>query len=67
MPLLAELAAQTYVEHYCNGMAYTVVETQEDGSEKWYAPTGGQIMTPAEMQAFVETNLRRRLLTQNST
>ena len=52
--ILAELAAQTYVDHYCNGMAYTVVKTQEDGSEKWYAPTGEQVMTPVEIAAKIK-------------
>jgi hypothetical protein len=51
--ILAELAAQTYIDHYCNGMAYTIVETAEDGAEKWYAPTGEQVMTPVEIEARI--------------
>lgn len=51
---LAEFAAQVYHEHYCNGAPYTIVETLEDGSEKWYAPTGEQILSPAEIQAKIE-------------
>jgi hypothetical protein len=48
---LAQQAAETYISHYCNGMAYTIVEVQEDGSEKWYSPTGKQVMTAAELEA----------------
>lgn len=50
---LAKFAAQVYVEHYCNGQPYTIVETQEDGSEKWYAPTGEPILSPADIEALV--------------
>lgn len=48
---LAQHAAETYVSHYCNGQPYTIIEVQEDGSEKWYAPTGEQVMTAAELEA----------------
>jgi len=51
---LAEFAAQTYVDHYCNGTAYTIVEVQEDGSEKWYSPTGEQVMSAAEIEAEIK-------------
>lgn len=51
---LAEFAAEVYISHYCNDLAYTVVETLEDGSEKWYAPTGEQIMTPAQVQEKIK-------------
>lgn len=48
---LAEFAARVYVNHYCNGAPYTLVEVQEDGSEKWYSPTGEQVMSPSEIEA----------------
>jgi hypothetical protein len=51
---LAKYAAETYVNHFCNGSPFTVVEVQEDGSEKWYAPTGEQVMTPAEVEAKIK-------------
>jgi hypothetical protein len=51
---LAQHAAQTYIDHYCNGTAYTIVEVQEDGSEKWYAPTGEQVMTAAQIEAQIK-------------
>lgn len=51
---LAEFAAQVYVDHYCNGVAYTIVETLEDGAEKWYTPTGEQTMTAAEIEAQIK-------------
>lgn len=52
--VLAGFAAQTYIEHYCNGQPYTLVETQEDGSEKWFSPTGEQVMSAAEMKAAIK-------------
>jgi hypothetical protein len=51
---LAQHAAQVYADHYCNGQPYTIVEVQEDGSEKWYAPTGEQVMTAAEIEAQIK-------------
>lgn len=51
---LTEFAAQVYVDHYCNGMAYTIVETLEDGSEKWYTPTGEQTITAMDIQAMLK-------------
>lgn len=51
---LAEFAAQVYHEHYCNGAPYTIVETLEDGTEKWYAPTGEQVMTADEIKAQIQ-------------
>lgn len=48
---LAQHAAETYVSHYCNGEPYTIIEVQEDGSEKWYTPTGEARMTAAEIKA----------------
>lgn len=51
---LARSAALVFVEHYCNGEAYTIVETQEDGSEKWYSPTGEARLTPAELAAEIK-------------
>lgn len=51
---LAEFAAQIYVDHHCNGAAYTIVETQEDGSEKWYSPTGAQVLSAAEIEAEIK-------------
>lgn len=58
---LAKLAADTYINHYCGGQAYSVVEVNEDGSEKWYTPTGEARMTPDElktqihqMQSFID-------------
>lgn len=48
---LAQFAAETYQNHYCNGQLFTFVEVAEDGSEKWYAPTGEQIMSPTELEA----------------
>lgn len=55
---LAELAAQTYINHYCSGMAYTIVDVNDDGSEKWYAPTGAEIMQPEELQeAILDNNI----------
>lgn len=51
---LAEFAAEVYVNHYCNGQPYTVVDVQEDGSEKWYAPTGEQVMTALEIETQIK-------------
>jgi hypothetical protein len=51
---LAQQAAETYVSHYCNGEPYTVVEVLEDGSEKWYTPTGEARMTAAEIEAKIK-------------
>lgn len=51
---LAQFAAQTYIDHYCNGQAYTLVSVQEDGSEQWYSPTGDQVMSPAELEAEIQ-------------
>jgi hypothetical protein len=48
---LAKHAAETYVNHYCNGSPYTLVETQEDGSEKWYAPDGTPVLSAADIEA----------------
>jgi hypothetical protein len=51
---LAQHAAETYVSHYCNGEPYTIVEVQEDGSEKWYTPTGEARMTAAEIETKIK-------------
>jgi hypothetical protein len=51
---LAHHASQTYINFYCNGQPYTIVEVQEDGSEKWYAPTGEQVMTAVELEAQMQ-------------
>jgi hypothetical protein len=51
---LAEFAAQVYQDHYCNGAFYTIVETSEDGVEKWYAPSGEQVLTPKQIQERIE-------------
>jgi hypothetical protein len=51
---LAQHAAQIYVDHYCNGEPYTIVEVQEDGSEKWYSPTGEERMTAAQLEAHIK-------------
>jgi hypothetical protein len=51
---LARNAAETYVSHYCNGQAYTIVEVQEDGSEKWYTPTGEARMNAAEIEMQIK-------------
>lgn len=51
---LAGHAAQTYIEHYCNGEPFTVVEVLEDGSEKWYSPTGEERMTAAQLEAKIK-------------
>ena len=53
--VLAEFAAQVFVDHYCNGEAYTIVQVLEDGSEKWYSPTGEARMTAAEIEAKIKT------------
>lgn len=56
--IIAEFAAETYIEHYCNGQPYTLVETQEDGSEKWFSPTGEQVMTAAELAESIKNTSR---------
>lgn len=53
---IAEFAAQVYTEHYCNGALFTCVETLEDGSEKWYLPTGKQVLSPIEIQEEIKKN-----------
>ena len=52
--ILAKHAAEIYHSHYCNGEPYTIVEVQEDGFEKWYAPTGEQRMTAAELEMQIK-------------
>lgn len=51
---LAGFAAETYVNHYCNGSPYTLVETQDDGSEKWYAPDGTPVLSAADIEAQIK-------------
>jgi hypothetical protein len=51
---LATFAAQTYVDHYCNGSPYTLVDVQEDGSEKWYAPDGTPVLSAADIEAKIK-------------
>lgn len=51
---LAQFAAQVYADHYCNGQPYTIVEVAEDGSEKWYSPSGEQVMTTAEIEMRIK-------------
>ena len=52
--VLAKNAAQVYIEHYSNGHPFTFVEVQEDGSEKWYAPTGEQVLSASELEAHIK-------------
>jgi hypothetical protein len=51
---LAKFAAETYVNFYCNGSPYTLVETQEDGSEKWYSPDGTPVLSAADIEAQIK-------------
>lgn len=51
---LATQAAKVYSSHYCNGEPYTIVEVLEDGSEKWYTPTGEQRLTATEIEAQIK-------------
>lgn len=51
---LAKFAAQVYQDHYCNGAMFTIAETDEDGVEKWYSPTGEQVLTPKQIQERIE-------------
>lgn len=51
---LAEFAAQVYAEHYCNGAPYSIVKIVEDGTEKWYSPTGEQVMTAEEIKIKIK-------------
>lgn len=53
-------AITTFIEHYCNGQPYTVVEVQDDGSEKWYSPDGTDLPSPAEIAAQLEAMARYR-------
>lgn len=52
---LAEYAAQTYAEHYCNGALVTMVETNADGSETWRNAAGNEVLSPKD----IEINIRR--------
>lgn len=61
--LISQLTAHavtTYIEHYCNGQPYTVVEVQDDGTEKWYTPKGTKVPSPAEMAVEMEALMRYR-------
>lgn len=49
--VVAEQALNLYMSHTQNAFL-TVVETIED-AEKWYAPTGEQVLSPAEIQAKI--------------
>lgn len=52
---LADLAAHVYLNHYCSSDSpYSIVEVLEDGSEKWYAPTGEERMTPEQLAAYMK-------------
>jgi hypothetical protein len=51
---LAKHAAETYVTHYCNGSPYTLVETQDNGSEKWYAPNGDHVLSAVEIESQIK-------------
>lgn len=52
---LADLAADVYLSHYCGGSGgYSIVEVSEDGTEKWYAPTGEERMTPEQIANYMK-------------
>jgi hypothetical protein len=53
--VLANNAAQIYVSHYCNGEPYTIVETDDNGMEKWYTPTGEQRMTAQDIEMNIKS------------
>lgn len=59
---LAEYAAQTYAEHYCNGALITIVETNEDGSETWRNAAGDEVLSPRDLEISI-----RRLISTNIT
>jgi hypothetical protein len=55
---IAQMAVDTYINHYTNGGPFTFVETLEDGSEKWYSPTGEERLSPDQIKAEAERRLR---------
>ena len=55
---IAQLAVDTYVNHYTGGSPFTFVETLEDGGKKWYSPTGEETLSYDQLKAEVESRLR---------
>jgi hypothetical protein len=56
---VASIAVDLYVNHYTGGGPFTFVETLEDGSEKWYSPTGELCPSPDEIKAEAERIIQR--------
>ena len=63
---LATFAVETYINHYSNGQAYTLVETLPDGSEKWSTPDGTSVPSPADIQAQIEAEIKKRQMFANA-
>jgi hypothetical protein len=56
---VASMAVDVYINHYTGGGPFTFVETLEDGSEKWYSPTGELCPSPNEIKAEAARILQR--------
>ena len=51
---LAKTAVRAYMKSYSHEALYSVVEVQDDGTEKWFSPSGEGILSPEEVAASVK-------------
>ena len=51
---LVNEAVATYYTNYSNNEPFAIVETDSDGMEKWYTPTGEQRLTADELKSEIK-------------
>jgi hypothetical protein len=63
---VAELAVQLFMQH-THQAPFSIVETLEDGSEKWISPEGEQMLSPAEVRASAELKIKNTQSMQDAS
>jgi hypothetical protein len=60
LPAFATLMVDVYIQHFTDNIPFTVVETLDNGDEKWYTPAGEQIGSLVELRAAALRELELR-------
>ena len=58
-------AVDTYINQYCGGVVCSLVEPQDDGTEKWYTQEGLPTPSPNEIRMRVLILMRSRVPVEN--
>jgi hypothetical protein len=58
---IAQNAVDTYINHYNNGAVCSLVDVQDDGTEKWYTQDGIPTPSPEEIKAKMQKLLQPKM------